>query len=382
MTKFCSSCHTENRDSARFCRGCTGKFSGIKTPATAFDSTRRDAVLVDAPPETGKISALAAHPQRPSGPRRRWLPALAGMDVSVLWLVLALAVLQGSFVLWYWTRPSPSRSLENSPRTKDESPADYASLAAAPVLQFTPAPSVQPQFSTAAEPRSAVSPAAPTTAPGAIPDIPPVRSAMFDALAMSGIEPSSSERPAPSERSSPNPRVRVVESREPAEPPARSQTARPERAAAVREERLHPQRPPTPPASRSPVPTIQDPELSRGCDARASGLCRAPSSSAQAAPAAVSANSAPPLAGAAAVTNNPLYKVFDALRTLGTAIAPGGHSAEGQGASGGDGGTGAPAGGLGSDAAGASAAGSSSGSTGGGGSGGGGAGGGGSGGGR
>ena len=45
MTKFCESCHTPNKDSARYCRGCAGKFSEIRTPATAFNSTRRDPYL-------------------------------------------------------------------------------------------------------------------------------------------------------------------------------------------------------------------------------------------------------------------------------------------------------------------------------------------------
>ena len=36
MTKFCESCHTANRDRARYCRGCAGKFSGIRTAAHAF----------------------------------------------------------------------------------------------------------------------------------------------------------------------------------------------------------------------------------------------------------------------------------------------------------------------------------------------------------
>lgn len=40
MTKYCSSCHTPNRDRARYCRGCAGKFSGVPTPPTAFDSMR------------------------------------------------------------------------------------------------------------------------------------------------------------------------------------------------------------------------------------------------------------------------------------------------------------------------------------------------------
>lgn len=40
MTKYCSSCHTPNRDRARYCRGCAGKFSGVPTPSTAFDSMR------------------------------------------------------------------------------------------------------------------------------------------------------------------------------------------------------------------------------------------------------------------------------------------------------------------------------------------------------
>lgn len=39
MTKFCESCHTANRDRAKYCSGCAGKFSGIRTGATSFDTT-------------------------------------------------------------------------------------------------------------------------------------------------------------------------------------------------------------------------------------------------------------------------------------------------------------------------------------------------------
>lgn len=93
MMKFCSSCHTANRDSARFCRGCAGKFSGVQTPANALDSTRRDALGFDAalqPPTIPTANALARPAEKS---RRRWPTLPAGMDVSVLWLLLALTTL-------------------------------------------------------------------------------------------------------------------------------------------------------------------------------------------------------------------------------------------------------------------------------------------------
>src|SRR4051794_2066986 len=37
MTKFCESCHTANRDRAKYCRGCAGRFSGIRTAANATE---------------------------------------------------------------------------------------------------------------------------------------------------------------------------------------------------------------------------------------------------------------------------------------------------------------------------------------------------------
>src|SRR5689334_18057271 len=43
MTKYCDGCHTPNRDKARYCRGCAGKFSGFRFDAAAFVSTLPDA---------------------------------------------------------------------------------------------------------------------------------------------------------------------------------------------------------------------------------------------------------------------------------------------------------------------------------------------------
>ncbi|NUT15076.1 MAG: hypothetical protein HOQ33_11315, partial [Cupriavidus sp.] len=47
MTKYCESCHTANSDSARFCKGCAGKFSGVRRPA-----------LISAPPGLGEAPAV------------------------------------------------------------------------------------------------------------------------------------------------------------------------------------------------------------------------------------------------------------------------------------------------------------------------------------
>ena len=376
MTKFCSSCHTENRDGARFCRGCTKTFSGIKTPATAFDSTRRDATLFEASLETRRIPAPAILPQGTSEPRRRWLSVLAGVDVSVVWLLLALTVLQGSFVLWYLTRSTPSAYLVSPTSTNDERAADSALPAAAPLRELTAAPSAPPQKSAVSELPSALVPPAPTTGPGAAPDRPPNDSGNEDARTISSVAPSSPERPASDERSSPNPPARTVASSVPAEFQARNQISSHERSGPPREERVQRPRPLTPSVLRSSAPAVQAPMLSDGCNAWGSAVCGAPSPSAPDAPDAVSVDAAPSSTGTvAAPSDNPLYKVFDALRTLGTAIALSGNGAPSNGASGNDGGgTGAAS--VGVDAAVGNAAGSTGGSPGGGGSGAGGAGGG------
>ena len=39
MTKFCEFCHTANPDRARYCRGCAGKFSGIRTAANVVEGS-------------------------------------------------------------------------------------------------------------------------------------------------------------------------------------------------------------------------------------------------------------------------------------------------------------------------------------------------------
>ena len=376
MTKFCSSCHTENRDGARFCRGCTRRFSGIKTPARAFDSTRRDARLFEASLETRRIPAPAILPQGASEQRWRWLSVLAGVDVSVVWLLLALTVLQGSFVLWYLTRSTPSGYLVSPTSTKDERAADSALPAAAPLRELTAAPSAPPQKSAVSELPSASVPPAPTTGPSAARDSPSNDSGNEDARTISSVAPSSPERPAPDERSSPITPARTVAGSVPTEVQAQNQISPHERSGPLREEKVQRPRPLTPPVLRSSTPPVQAPMLSDGCNARGSAVCGAPSPSAPDAPDAVSVDTAPSSTGTvAAPSNNPLYKVFDALRTLGTAIALSGNGAPSNGASGNDGG-GTGAAGVGADAAVGNAAGSTGGSPGGGGSGAGGAGGG------
>jgi hypothetical protein len=90
MTKYCSSCHTPNPERARRCRGCGGRFSGIRTPTFGFDSTRLGAAETAWPPP-------ARHPVRrkPSGRKTRSSTAVAAVALKLA----ALAGLAGAAVL-------------------------------------------------------------------------------------------------------------------------------------------------------------------------------------------------------------------------------------------------------------------------------------------
>jgi len=63
LTKYCDSCHTANKDRARYCHGCAGKFSGLRFDAAAFLPTLPDARAVGAmPPPRPAARALPRAP--------------------------------------------------------------------------------------------------------------------------------------------------------------------------------------------------------------------------------------------------------------------------------------------------------------------------------
>ena len=90
MTKFCGSCHSPNVDSAKYCRGCGGKFSGVVSDTTVFH------VLDKKPRAAGK----AAKPAR---------AAEGGVPIVWAGIVTMVAVLVGAFAMESLTRAVPSR---------------------------------------------------------------------------------------------------------------------------------------------------------------------------------------------------------------------------------------------------------------------------------
>src|SRR3982751_3011561 len=74
MTKFCESCHTANRDRAKYCRGCAGKFSGLRTAANVTETS----VAEGRPARAGRVPR-SAPPLRVSMP----IPVPAAMPQNL-----------------------------------------------------------------------------------------------------------------------------------------------------------------------------------------------------------------------------------------------------------------------------------------------------------
>lgn len=91
MTKFCESCHTPNKDGAKYCVGCDGRFSGIRfaahTCAVDFPESQRQAAR-----------RLADHLDTFGRPRRNGL-------------VLLLVLLLGVAAAWDLRRADPALAL-------------------------------------------------------------------------------------------------------------------------------------------------------------------------------------------------------------------------------------------------------------------------------
>lgn len=103
MTKYCDACHAPNRDRAKFCRGCAGKFSGVRFDAAAFVQTLPDSQAAKSIPT-----------QR--APRVK-LSLPPGIDISLVLLIIALPLLAGAFVYWH-----SSRSPVRAPQIQNPSP--------------------------------------------------------------------------------------------------------------------------------------------------------------------------------------------------------------------------------------------------------------------
>lgn len=95
MTKYCDACHSANKDHARYCCVCKGKFSGVRfgahTSANAFLESR---AATQHPARAQRLPRVAARQRSRSAPRRTALLAV--------FLVLLLA----PFTYWESKRPS------------------------------------------------------------------------------------------------------------------------------------------------------------------------------------------------------------------------------------------------------------------------------------
>ena len=190
MTKFCESCHTANRDRARYCRGCAGKFSGIRTPAHAFAGVPAEewapstAPVVVKPvprpvparvpftmPGSGFVAPRARETREPASP----VVVPGGIDAPVVLLLMAVFLSIAAFGYWYWDRteerslaPPGEAAALHEPRP---APVVAESVAnpqpAPPPVAAEPAPA-QPAETLAAAPEPAPEPTpAPATPPTA-----------------------------------------------------------------------------------------------------------------------------------------------------------------------------------------------------------------------
>ena len=148
MTKFCESCHTANLDRAKYCRGCAGRFSGIRTAANVAAGAlpeERSPRVARMPrfAQPAAVSMAWSMPQMqtpmPAPGPERW-PAMAttsdlfvvprtiekrelarplalpgGLDVPVVLLLMVVLLSIAGFVFWYWDRTVEPR-LALSPR--------------------------------------------------------------------------------------------------------------------------------------------------------------------------------------------------------------------------------------------------------------------------
>ncbi|HJS03513.1 MAG TPA: hypothetical protein VJ832_08535, partial [Variovorax sp.] len=135
LTRVCEGCQTLNRDTAQYCRHCARKLlpPGVAEPAetaTGEPNGRPEPHLaLDEWPPVRK--------SRGSRTARRVLgiPVPPGVDASIVWLLLVLAVSHGAFVLWYLGRsamqnqaPSLPASTVRQPSTEPESRTAAATL--------------------------------------------------------------------------------------------------------------------------------------------------------------------------------------------------------------------------------------------------------------
>lgn len=188
MAVVCAACGTENRDAAKFCRGCgarLGEGAVAQNPASWAQTQPSDlpeerTVLVSAPARaassrTASTPGPADAATAPAAPAASMTPAsapAASRGGWVIGLLVALVLVAGA--LWGWLGsgrdgappPAPAAPVAASPAAVPESPPAAVAPPPAPV-ELSPLPPA----AVVAEPPAAVEatppPTAPTPAPAA-----------------------------------------------------------------------------------------------------------------------------------------------------------------------------------------------------------------------
>ena len=158
MTKFCESCHTANRDRARYCQGCAGRFTGIRTAANVSPEPMTATAGMPAA-VANDLLVVSRTTEKREFARQPVLPG--GLDAPVVLLLMAVFLSIAGFVFWYWNRtversPAPAREAAaihwrqaelpaaSLPEPVDSRPA-AAPVAVAPIVEqhVEPATSLQ-----------------------------------------------------------------------------------------------------------------------------------------------------------------------------------------------------------------------------------------------
>jgi hypothetical protein len=186
MSKTCPACGTGNRPLARFCRKCASPLPAAEpsaadrvragpdpaagerhTPCASCGKPNRSVALFCRSCGVAMAAPAAAAPPRAPAPRavRPARPSVATAPRRPLWLVLILAMLLGSAMLW-WQRgsaPTPTEPVEeilSTPAMPQDATATPVTAPTAP-LPPTPTPAAEPAPAMAAATASAAAAAAP-----------------------------------------------------------------------------------------------------------------------------------------------------------------------------------------------------------------------------
>lgn len=131
MTKYCNDCHTANKDRAKYCCSCKGRFSGVRFGAHTSAGTFPDSLPA---------------PRTPKQMRGRSAPTRTSLLVIFLLLLLGPLTYQEEsrfLAQWSLVRNSVATAWQRS-WASIAAPAPWRSAAARPSAAIAPAPAETP----------------------------------------------------------------------------------------------------------------------------------------------------------------------------------------------------------------------------------------------